>query len=168
MKKILFLLLIIFPVYLVARLAALDKKNFLWPVQYSRDLVIRNDSRGDGGFSAKRNGRRIHEGLDLLAPIGTPVLAARSGRVVLSRTIYDKNKKTGSGNYIIIWHPGNVTTIYAHLSAVYVKGNDLVRQGQLIGAVGKTGNANFSDIMPHLHFEVRLNGVPQDPMEYLE
>ena len=86
----------------------------------------------------------------------------------MSRVITNKNKKTGSGNYVIIRHPGNISTLYGHLLEVYVKKNNLVRQGEVIGSVGKTGNANYADIQPHLHFEVRKNGIPQDPLEYLE
>lgn len=167
MKKVLLLLLIILPFYLVPSLYYLDRHYFLCPIQYKKDIIIRSDIRGDGSFCAGRNGRRVHEGVDLLVDIGTPVLAARSGRVITSRVIINKNTQTGSGNYIILQHPGNLTTTYAHLLEVYVRENNFVRQGQNIGKVGKTGNANYRDIQPHLHFEVRKNGVPQDPLEYL-
>lgn len=168
MKKILLFLLLILPVYLSVSLFFLDKEYFICPIKYNQDVVIRCDSRGDGSFFAKRNGNRVHEGIDLFAEIGTPVEACRSGRVILSRVITNKNKKTGSGNYIIIAHPGNITSVYGHLLEVYVKKNSFVRQGEVIGRVGKTGNANYPDIQPHLHFEVRKDGVPQDPLEYLE
>lgn len=169
MKKILLsLLLIIMPIYLLVNLYFIDKNYFICPIEYKGDAVIRCDSRGEGYFAAKRNGNRIHEGVDLFANMGSPVVAARSGRVIVSRAIANKDKKTGSGNYIIILHPGNITTVYGHLLHVYVRKNDFVRQGDVIGVVGKTGNANYHDIQPHLHFEVRKNGIPQDPLEYLE
>lgn len=169
MKKILLsLLLIIMPIYLTANLYFLDKNYFICPIKYKGDAVIRCDSRGEGFFAAKRNGHRVHEGVDLFATIGSPVVAARSGRVIASRVITNKDKKSGSGNYVIILHPGNITTVYGHLLEVYVRKNDFVRQGGVIGAVGKSGNANYHDIQPHLHFEVRKNGIPQDPLEYLE
>ncbi len=161
-RLILFLLLIILPLYLIFSLYFLDKRYFLCPIQYMGEIIIRNDSRGDGLFGAERNGRRIHEGIDLFAPIGTPVLASRSGRVASAR------KNHGMGNYVVIRHPGNIITIYGHLSRIFVNKNQFVRQGQLIGSVGKTGNANYRNIQPHLHFEVRKNGIPQDPLEYLE
>ena len=169
MKKILlFLLLIIMPVYLSIGLYFLDKDYFLCPIEQKGDMVIRRDTRGDGFFAARRNGHRVHEGIDLFAQIGTPVKASRSGRVLLSRVIINKEQKTGSGNYVIISHPGNIATVYAHLAEVYVNRGDFVRQGQIIGMVGKTGNANYPDIQPHLHFEVRKGGIPQNPLEYLE
>ncbi|MDP3732739.1 MAG: M23 family metallopeptidase [Candidatus Omnitrophota bacterium] len=168
MKKILLFLLFIMPVYLSVSLYFLDKHYFLCPIEYKGDAVIRCDARGEGFFAAKRNGNRLHEGLDLFAEIGTPVKTSRSGRVIVSEVITNKEKKTGSGNYIVIHHPGNITTVYGHLLAVYVKKNDFVRQGEVIGSVGKTGNANYPDVQPHLHFEVRKDGVAQDPLEYLE
>jgi murein DD-endopeptidase MepM/ murein hydrolase activator NlpD len=167
-KILLFLFLIIIPAYIIISLYFLDKNYFLCPVEYKGDMVIRCDTRGDGFFAARRNGHRVHEGIDLFAQIGTPVKASRTGRVLVSRVIPNKQKKTGSGNYIIMAHPGNITTAYAHLVEVYVNKGDFVRQGQVIGRVGKTGNANYPDIQPHLHFEVRKGGVPQDPLEYLE
>ncbi len=164
MKKYLFLiLLIILPLYSAATLYFMDKKYFLCPVQYNGDIVIRNDTHGNGLFAASRSGKRIHEGIDLLAEIGSPVLAARSGKVISTR-----EKNSGMGNYIIIRHHNGIITIYGHLSKIHVRKNQFVRQGDIIGKVGKTGNANYRDIHAHLHFEVRKNGVPQDPLEYLK
>jgi len=140
----------------------LDKDYFLCPIEYKRGIIIRNDNRGDGIFAANRSGRRIHQGVDLWANIGIPVLASRSGRVIAAK------QNHGMGNYVIIQHPGNIATVYGHLSKIEVANNQFVRQGQVVGLVGKTGNANFCDIQPHLHFEVRKNNIPQDPMEYLE
>jgi murein DD-endopeptidase MepM/ murein hydrolase activator NlpD len=161
MKKSLSLLLIILFAYLVFSLYFLDKTYFLCPVEYKRDIVIRSDSRGDGLFAAERNGNRLHEGIDLFAPIGSPVLASRSGKVIAAK------ENRGMGKLVIIKHPGNLTTIYGHLSQIYVRKNEFVQQGNVVGAVGKTGNANYRDIQPHLHFEVRKKGIPQDPLEYL-
>ena len=145
------------PVYLSVSLYFLDKDYFVCPIEYKGDAVIRCDSRGDGFFAAKRNGNRMHQCIDFFAEIGNPVLAARSGRVIAA------TKNRGLGNYIIIRHPGNIITIYGHLSQIYVYRNQFVKQGEAIGSVGKTGNANYRDVQPHLHFEVRSNGVPQDP-----
>lgn len=167
-KKILILLLIILPVYFTVSLYNLDKYCFLFPVDSPAGVIIRNDSRGDGFFSAKRNGGRRHEGVDFLAPIGTRVLAARSGQVILSRVVSDTKKKSGSGNYIIIRHSQGISSVYAHLEKVFVKYGEFVRQGDLIGLVGKTGNANYPDIQPHLHFEIRNKRTAEDPMAYIE
>jgi murein DD-endopeptidase MepM/ murein hydrolase activator NlpD len=162
MKKFSVFLLVGLAVYLIIGLYFLDKEYFLCPIQYQREIVIRNDNRGDGNFAADRNGNRVHNGVDLSSDIGSPVLAARSGR---ARVLCQPK---GMGNYIIIQHPGNISTLYGHLSRVYVGNNEFVRQGEVIGAVGRTGNAGYRDMQPHLHFEVRRNGVLQDPMEYLE
>ena len=140
----------------------LNKKSFLCPIAYHRDMIIRVDSGGDGFFAADRSGNRLHQGVDLLADIGEPVLAPRSGWVTAA-----KGSK-GMGNFIVIRHSASIATIYGHLSRIDVKKGDFVRQGQVIGAVGKTGNARGRIIEAHLHFEVRKGGVPQDPLEYLE
>lgn len=142
-------------------LAGLDKQYFICPVEYKNDIIIRNDHRGDGLFASARSGRRIHQGLDLLADVGTAVCAAKSGRIVSAT----QNK--GMGKYIIIRHRENIITIYGHLSNIFVSKDDCVRQGQIIGSVGKTGNARAADMLPHLHFEIRKNGVPLDPLEYI-
>jgi len=162
MNRVLLFLLIIFSVCLIIGLYFLDKSYFLSPIEYKRDIVIRSDSRGEGFFLASRNGRRMHNGLDLFAAIGTPVLASRSGIVIAAK------QNRGMGNYVVIKHPFNITTIYGHLSTIAVRKGNFLRQGEIIGSVGKTGNANYRDMQPHLHFEVRKNGVPQDPLEYLE
>ncbi|MDD2688797.1 MAG: M23 family metallopeptidase [Candidatus Omnitrophica bacterium] len=160
MKKILLILLILIPFYLFISLYFLDRDYFLCPIEYKRGIVIRNDSRGEGFFAANRNGKRIHQGVDLWAEVSTPVLASRSGIVVAAK------QNRGMGNFVIIQHPYNIRTIYGHLSKIEVRQNEFVRQGQIIGRVGKTGNANFRDIQPHLHFEVRKDGSPEDPMIY--
>lgn len=161
-RRILLSLLILLPVYFLASLYFLDKQYFLCPVEYKQDIVVRYDNRGKGFFGASRNGGRLHQGIDLLAEIGAPVFAARSGRVTSAK----ENK--GMGKYVVIRHPNNIATIYGHLSEILARENCFVRQGEIIGRVGKTGNAGHPNIHPHLHFEVRNNGTPEDPMEYLE
>ena len=124
-------------------------------------MVIRNDIRGDGIFGADRSGNRLHQGVDLLAELGTPVYASRKGVVLAAE------KNHGMGNYVKIKHGQGIVTLYGHLSRIYVYKNEAVRQSQVIGCVGKTGNANTPGILPHLHFEVRKDGIPSDPLEYL-
>lgn len=162
MKKVLLFLLIILPFCFLLGLYLLDKQYFLCPVDYQSGIVIRSDARGDGVFAAHRNGGRMHQGIDLCAEVGTPVRASRLGIVTAAR------HTCGMGNFVVIQHLGDTKTIYGHLSKIYVKKNQLVRQGQVIGAIGKTGNANHRNIQPHLHFEVRKKQIPQDPMQYLE
>ena len=160
-KKILLIILILVCGGLFLSLSKMDKQYFICPVGYKSDIVIRNDNRGDGLFASARSGRRIHKGLDLLADVGTQVLAAKSGKVVSAT----QNK--GMGKYVIIQHRDNIITIYGHLDNIFVRKNDYVRQGQVIGSVGKTGNARAKDMLPHLHFEIRKDGVPRDPLEYI-
>ncbi len=160
-KKILLIILALICASVFLGLARMDKQYFICPIEYKNDILIRNDHRGDGLFASSRSGRRIHEGLDLLADVGTPVCAAKSGKVISAT----QNK--GMGKYIIIRHRDNIITIYGHLCNIFVRKDDYVRQGQVIGSVGKTGNAKAADMLPHVHFEIRKNGVPQDPLEYI-
>ena len=162
MRKILFILLSVLPLYLVFNFLFLDRVAFLSPIEYPGDIVVRCDSRGNGFFGAGRNGKRTHQGIDLYAATGKPVRASRSGRVVAAK------RNPGMGNYVVIRHSDSMVTIYGHLLRLHVRKGQFVRQGQLIGEVGKTGNANYHAIMPHLHFEVRVSGKPQDPLQYLE
>lgn len=163
MKKILLFLLLALPVYLAASFYFLDKDYFLCPIEYRGDMLIRSDAKGEGFFASSRNGSRLHRGLDLYASLGSPVFASRSGMVIVVR-----DEKRGMGKYIVIRHPGGLLTLYGHLSEIYVRKHAFVRQGALIGRVGKTGNANSPAIQPHLHFEVRKNGAYQDPLNYLQ
>jgi murein DD-endopeptidase MepM/ murein hydrolase activator NlpD len=100
---------------------------------------------------------RIHEGIDIGAATGTPIRAAAAGRI-----IYAGYNSGGYGNLTIIDHGNGLSTAYAHQSAIYVGGGS-VSQGTVIGAVGSTGSSTG----PHLHFEVRVNGSPVDPLGYL-
>jgi len=139
-----------------------DKLEFLSPIDYSGDIPVRRDDYGDGSFGARRGrGRRYHLGLDILAEVGTPVRAAKSGLVL------NAERNHGMGKYVEIKHRQGLVTIYGHLSKIFVSKGEIVKQGQIIGAVGKTGNANRRLILPHLHFEVRKFGMPQDPIDYL-
>jgi murein DD-endopeptidase MepM/ murein hydrolase activator NlpD len=100
---------------------------------------------------------RLHAGVDLAAPEGTPIRAAESGRVILM------GWTGGYGNYTCIAHGGALSTCYAHQSRYGTSVGASVSQGQVIGYVGNTGNSTGA----HLHFETRVNGTPVDPMGYL-
>jgi secretion/DNA translocation related TadE-like protein len=97
-----------------------------------------------------------HTGLDFAAPAGTPVLASAGGRV------REAGPAGPYGNLVAVDH-GGVITYYAHLFRIVVGPGELVRTGQQVGSVGSTGNATG----PHLHFEVRVAGVPRDPAAFL-
>jgi murein DD-endopeptidase MepM/ murein hydrolase activator NlpD len=99
---------------------------------------------------------RMHEGIDIAAPSGTPIRAVAAGTIIYAGWM------GGYGNITIIDHGNGLATAYAHQSAIYI-GGGAVSQGTVIGAVGSTGNSTG----PHLHFEVRVNSVPVDPMGYL-
>ncbi|MGH7903548.1 MAG: peptidoglycan DD-metalloendopeptidase family protein [Candidatus Dormibacteraceae bacterium] len=100
----------------------------------------------------------FHTGIDIAAPIGTPVMAADDGVVVLVGSSH-----FGYGNYVVLGHPGGLATLYGHLEQSLVKVGQTVSQGQPIGLEGSTGNSTG----PHCHFELRIAGQPVDPAPYL-
>jgi murein DD-endopeptidase MepM/ murein hydrolase activator NlpD len=100
---------------------------------------------------------RMHQGLDVAAPTGRPITAAKSGKVIVA------GWSGGYGNLVVIDHGGGLSTAYAHQSRIAVKVGDPVTQGGLIGYIGSTGPSTG----PHLHFEVRVNGAARDPLPYL-
>jgi len=100
---------------------------------------------------------RMHTGIDIGVPYGTPIHAAAAGRVVYAGWM------DGYGNLVAIDHGRGLSTAYAHQSQIGVSLGQTVSQGQVIGYVGCTGHC----FGPHLHFEVRINGTPVDPMGYL-
>lgn len=101
--------------------------------------------------------RRLHAGTDFRGATGTPVLAAGGGSVVFA------GPRGGYGNTVVIDHGGSLATLYAHQSRLAVVTGERVQRGQSIGSVGSTGFSTG----PHLHFEVRVNGTPVDPLDYL-
>ncbi|MEI8081434.1 MAG: peptidoglycan DD-metalloendopeptidase family protein [Actinomycetes bacterium] len=110
------------------------------------------------GVSGPLWGGGRHTGQDFGAPSGTPILAAAKGIVAFT------GNAGPYGNMTRITHPDGVETWYAHQSAIYVHAGQSVQAGQMIGAVGSTGNS----IGPHLHFEVRVGGQPADPNPWLQ
>lgn len=99
---------------------------------------------------------RMHHGIDIGAPHGTPIKAAASG------TVGQAGWWGAGGNAVRIDHTSQLSTRYAHLSRYAVKAGQQVTQGQVIGYVGSTGNATG----PHLHFEVRVKGASVDPLKF--
>jgi murein DD-endopeptidase MepM/ murein hydrolase activator NlpD len=119
--------------------------GFIWPV----------NGPVTSGFGMRWG--RMHEGIDIAAGSGTPIRAAAAGRVVYAGWM------SGYGNLVAIDHGGGVSTAYGHQSSIAVGNGQVVSQGQTIGYVGCTGHC----FGPHLHFEVRINGSPVDPLGYL-
>jgi len=99
----------------------------------------------------------FHSGIDIPAPSGTNIIAAKGGTVIIARS------ESGYGNTIVIDHGGGVTTLYGQCSKLLVKSGQKVQAGATIGKVGSTGVSTG----PHLHFEVRSGGSPVNPSKYL-
>jgi murein DD-endopeptidase MepM/ murein hydrolase activator NlpD len=137
--------------------------KLLWPIPHA------TVSQGFGptayAFEAAYAGfAHFHTGIDLSVPLGTPVFAAADGVVVLARSMTDTaGALVGYGNCVIIQHDAGLKTLYGHLLVIGVKEGDQVKRGQLIGLVGSTGNSTG----PHLHFEVRIDNSPVDPLQML-
>jgi murein DD-endopeptidase MepM/ murein hydrolase activator NlpD len=119
--------------------------RFIWPINGTLT----------SGFGMRWG--RMHEGIDISAPTGTPIRAADSGSVRIA------GYSGGYGNYTCIDHGGGLSTCYGHQSSIGVSVGQTVAQAQIIGAVGSTGHSTG----PHLHFEVRVNGQAVDPLGYL-
>lgn len=102
--------------------------------------------------------RKMHTGVDLAAPAGTPIVAAESGTVSLVRKL-----GTGYGWYVVVSHGSNISTLYAHMSSIIVSEGQAVSRGQKLGGVGTTGSSTGN----HLHFEVRVNGSHVSPWGYI-
>jgi len=120
--------------------------KFRWPLQ-SGTLTSR--------FGPRR--RHCHTGIDIAAPVGTPVRAAAGGLVVFS------GRRRGYGNLVIIQHNTVYSTAYAHLSTRAVRRGQRVGQGRVLATVGRSGRSTG----PHLHFEVRVRQQARDPIFYL-
>jgi murein DD-endopeptidase MepM/ murein hydrolase activator NlpD len=125
--------------------------SFSWPVSgpITSPFGLRSNPFGPG--------LEMHPGIDIGAPMGATIAASAGGRVIFAGSY------GGYGNAIIIDHGGSTSTLYGHCSQIFVAEGQDVQRGQAIGAVGMTGRATG----PHLHFEVRVNGVPVDPISRL-
>lgn len=140
-----------------------DASQFLWPI---------NPTRGISAYFHDPNyGWGIHTGVDIPAPQGTPVRAAADGVVAAARQPYMISAGNPGYSWIAILHGGNVSTQYWHMSQVNVQVDQYVRKGDVIGLSGGTpgvAGSGWRTTGAHLHFEARLNGLPVDPMSYLQ
>lgn len=141
--------------------------DLLWPVETRtissawgprmRTRVVRVKAKAHKSRKRRVRYRGRHRGLDLTAPIGTDVYAALDGQVV------GVGRHRQYGNYVTVDHGNGVITHYAHHRSNFVQIGEIVRRGQKIAEVGRTGNATG----PHLHFELRLAGEHQNPLPFL-
>jgi len=129
--------------------ALIQNGRFLWPVPASK--------RVSSGYG-KRWGK-LHEGIDIPARTGSHILAAESGVVV-----YVGSGLGGYGNITVLGHDNGYFTVYAHAHKTFTKRGQKISRGQVIATVGSTGRSTG----PHLHFEIRKNGVPKNPEKYIK
>lgn len=129
-----------------AETVSISSREYAWPAY---------------GTITSRFGMRnhtAHEGIDIAAPYGTPVCAYMDGIVVFN------GWESGYGYLVILDHGKGITTFYGHNSKLLVKKGNIVSMGDKIAEVGSTGDSTG----PHVHFEIRIDGVPVNPLDYLE
>ncbi len=140
---------------------AQEKEVFLASIPAISPVSDKNLTRFASGFGMRIHPiyrtLKMHKGIDLTAPTGTPVYATGDGKIIMAG--YSTG---GYGNRIIIDHGFGFQTIYAHLSEIEVKPGQKVKRGTLIGKVGSTGRSTA----PHLHYEVHKNNNPENPVNY--
>lgn len=124
----------------------------IWPVMGKLRSGVGVRSNPFGGSSLE-----YHKGQDISAPSGTPVVAAADGNIVIAGWL------RGYGQVVYIDHGNGITTRYGHLSRIDVTEGQTIKQGERLGLVGSTGRSTG----PHLHYEVRINGQPASPINYL-
>lgn len=124
-----------------------SKSNFIWPV---KGKLLSKYGKSKDGF--------YNDGINIDSKKGTDVLSSEKGKV-----IYSGNEIPGYGNLILIKHPSNWITAYAHLEEVFIKKGINVKRGEKIGSVGKTGNVDS----PQLHFEIRKGKESVNPLKFL-
>lgn len=141
-----------------ARRFLLEETYFRPPVfAPNMEVRLRRDAFGKGHFGASREGGRRHHGIDILAPVGEPILAAKAGRVTFA------GEGKGYGLYVRLAHPDGLSTVYAHLTRAYVSAGDWIDAETVLGTCGKSGNASNPRIKPHLHFEIQTPSGPLNP-----
>lgn len=130
-------------------------ERLVWPLATDRASIL--SSRYGDRRHPSGGDRRFHGGLDLRAPAGTPVYAAAAGTVV------ESGRRGAYGEVVVVRHGGDLESLYAHLERRLVRAGESVRRGQVVGLVGRTGNATGD----HLHFELRWGDGYVDPWAVL-
>jgi murein DD-endopeptidase MepM/ murein hydrolase activator NlpD len=155
------------------------KTPFGDPLSYMEILPTQSGRKGGTFGYTRMNGKKFHDGIDLIAPVGTPIYSIKDGVVkkVISTQVqglpnYKDNKgdNNGAGNRVTILS-GNLALSYWHLSKVdkLIRVGDSVKRGQIIGLSGSTGNANRPGSSgPHLHLNAKYNGVSVNPEKYIK
>ena len=138
-------------------LSYFDRCSVVAPVD-TEPLVILSHPKRDGQFRSPRRVDHDHSGIDFVAPLESPVRAVRNGKVV------QVGSHPNRGLFIDLDHGDRLMSRYAHLRETNVEKGARVRQGAVIGRVGKTGKAEDPSIEPYLHFEVRRDDKPIDPL----
>ena len=134
--------------YVIEDYSSLGKGRFAWPVPQFYKVSSHFGQRG----------RKHHDGIDIPAPSGTPIVAVDQGVVV-----YSDNGIRGYGNMIVIAHSDDIFTVYAHNRKNKVDKGDKVKRGEMIAEIGNTGRSTG----PHLHFEIRLKNKVRNPANFL-
>ena len=126
--------------------------KMIWPLPSSRKITSPFGTR----IHPISKKKKTHHGIDIAGNTGSPIVAAKEGRVIMS------GWQTGYGNVVVVDHGGGITSLYAHCSALIARVGQNVKQGEVIAKVGSTGYSTG----PHLHFEVRKNGNVVNPLNY--
>jgi murein DD-endopeptidase MepM/ murein hydrolase activator NlpD len=140
--------------------SAVGTGRFAWPVRGTVDILDWFGTTTLGGRPGGVPRSFPHNGVDLTAYLGSPILAADSGTVTVAQY---GGYNGGYGNYVVIDHRNGFSTLYGHLSAIAVQSGQIVAKGERIGSAGATGMATG----PHLHFEIRYKGVTRNPLCFL-
>ena len=136
-----------------------SESGFLWPLPAGQNTLTSFYGNREDPFTHKS---KNHTGIDVSAPRGTPIYAAKSGVVTTSKL--GSGSSWAYGEHVVISHSDGTSTLYAHMSARNVTQGQTVKQGAVIGYVGTTGRSTGN----HLHFEVRVHGDRRDPLSYFK
>ena len=136
-----------------------SQSGFLWPLAGNINVLSSLYGSRPDPFTGKPDN---HTGIDIPASRGTPIYASKSGVVITS--VYGTGSAWSYGNYVVVSHSDGTSTLYAHMSSRAVSQGQTVKQGDVVGYVGTTGNSTGN----HLHFEIRVNGSRVDPLNYFK
>lgn len=136
-----------------------SESGFMWPLASNINVLSSLYGSRPDPFTGRPDN---HTGIDIPAARGTPIYASKSGVVITS--VYGSGSSWSYGNYVVVAHSDGTSTLYAHMSSRAVSKGQTVKQGDVVGYVGTTGNSTGN----HLHFEIRVNGSRVDPLNYFK